>query len=88
MEGDGCFYDIAGARRPSEAHPDLHDIYNRGQDIDRALRAVKDEAVAKKAPLVEIIPARRLTNPVTRCWAHPNYGYAGTDDRRGTGPKA
>jgi hypothetical protein len=29
-------------------------------------------------------PARRLTNPITRCWAHPNYGYAGTDDRRGT----
>ena len=35
---------------------DLHDIYNRGQDIDRALRAIIDEAVAKKAPLVEIIP--------------------------------
>jgi hypothetical protein len=29
-------------------------------------------------------PARRLTNPITRCWAHPNYGYAGTDDRQGT----
>ena len=29
-------------------------------------------------------PARRLINPITRCWAHPNYGYAGTDDRRGT----
>jgi hypothetical protein len=29
-------------------------------------------------------PARRLTNPNTRCWAHPSYGYAGTDDRRGT----
>ena len=37
---------------------DLHDIYNRGQDIDRALRAVMDEAVAKKAPLVEIIPGK------------------------------
>ncbi len=37
---------------------DLHDIYNRGQDIDRALRAVIDEAVAKKAPLVEIIPGK------------------------------
>ena len=24
---------------------DLHEIYNRGQDIDRALRAVIDEAV-------------------------------------------
>jgi len=29
-------------------------------------------------------PARRLTNPITRCWAQPNYGYAGTDDRQGT----
>jgi len=37
---------------------DLHGMYNRGQDIDRALRAVIDEAVAKRAPLVEIIPGR------------------------------
>jgi dsDNA-specific endonuclease/ATPase MutS2 len=37
---------------------DLHDIYNRGGDIDRALRAVIDEAVQKKAPLVEIIPGK------------------------------
>lgn len=28
---------------------DLHDSYNRGADIDRALRAVMDEAVAKRA---------------------------------------
>ncbi|HEY2985932.1 MAG TPA: Smr/MutS family protein [Jatrophihabitantaceae bacterium] len=37
---------------------DLHDIYNRGEDIERALLAVIDEAVAKKAPLVEIIPGK------------------------------
>jgi dsDNA-specific endonuclease/ATPase MutS2 len=37
---------------------DLHDIYNRGDDIDRALRAIIDEAVEKKAPLVEIIPGK------------------------------
>ncbi|MET8996882.1 Smr/MutS family protein [Amycolatopsis sp. NPDC004169] len=37
---------------------DLHDIYNRGGEIDRALKAVIDEAVAKKAPLVEIIPGK------------------------------
>lgn len=37
---------------------DLHDIYNRGADIDRALQAIIDEAVAKKAPLVEIIPGK------------------------------
>src|SRR6266702_4746604 len=29
-------------------------------------------------------PARRLTNPITRCRDQPHYGYAGTDDRRGT----
>ena len=37
---------------------DLHDIYNRGDDIDRALRAIIDEAVAKKAPVVEILPGK------------------------------
>jgi DNA-nicking Smr family endonuclease len=37
---------------------DLHDIYNRGRDIDRALRDIMDEAVRKKAPLVEIIPGK------------------------------
>ena len=37
---------------------DLHEVYNRGGEIDRALRAVIDEAVAKKAPLVEIIPGK------------------------------
>ena len=37
---------------------DLHDMYNRGGDIDRALRGIIDEAVTKKAPLVEIIPGK------------------------------
>jgi DNA-nicking Smr family endonuclease len=37
---------------------DLHDIYNRGGDIDRALRSIIAEAAAKKAPLVEIIPGK------------------------------
>jgi DNA-nicking Smr family endonuclease len=37
---------------------DLHDIYNRGADIDRALWAIIDEAVATKAPVVEIIPGK------------------------------
>ena len=34
---------------------DLHDIYNRGDEIERALQAIIDEAIEKKAPLVEII---------------------------------
>ena len=37
---------------------DLHEIYNRSADIDRALQGIIDEAVAKKAPLVEIIPGK------------------------------
>ena len=37
---------------------DLHDVYNRGGDIDRALRAIIQEAVSKRSPLVEIIPGK------------------------------
>jgi len=37
---------------------DLHDIYNRGGQIDSALRAVMDEAERKKARTVEIIPGK------------------------------
>ena len=37
---------------------DLHDVYNRGDEIERALRGVIAEAVEKKAPLVEIIPGK------------------------------
>jgi DNA-nicking Smr family endonuclease len=37
---------------------DLHEIYNRGDDIDRALREIIDQAVAKRATLVEIIPGK------------------------------
>lgn len=37
---------------------DLHDVYNRSGDIERALQGVIQEAVAKKATLVEIIPGK------------------------------
>ncbi len=37
---------------------DLHDIYNQGGEIERALQRVFDEAVAKKAPMIEIIPGK------------------------------
>ena len=37
---------------------DLHDIYNRGAEIDRALREVMEEAVRIKASEVEIIPGK------------------------------
>ncbi|MBN9610717.1 MAG: DNA mismatch repair protein MutS [Actinobacteria bacterium 69-20] len=37
---------------------DLHDIYNRGAEIEHALQGIIDEAVRKKAPLIEIIPGK------------------------------
>lgn len=37
---------------------DLHDIYNRSSEIDRALDQLMDEAEQKKATLVEIIPGK------------------------------
>ncbi len=37
---------------------DLHEVFNRGHDIDRALNGIIAEAVAKKATLVEIIPGK------------------------------
>ena len=42
----------------SKLQLDLHDVYNRGHDIDRALRAVMDEAVRIHATTVEIIPGK------------------------------
>lgn len=51
---------------------DLDDAYNRGDEIDRQLRAVMDEAVQKRAKLAEII-------------AHPVKGYG---FRRGRVPRA
>lgn len=37
---------------------DMHDIYNQGGEIDKALRGILDEAIRKKAKLVEIIPGK------------------------------
>ena len=37
---------------------DLHDIFNKGTKIDEALRGIIDEAIQKKATLVEIIPGK------------------------------
>ena len=37
---------------------DLHDVYNRGDEIDRALRSIMDEAVRTKASVIEIIPGK------------------------------
>ncbi|HOY32252.1 MAG TPA: Smr/MutS family protein [Bacteroidales bacterium] len=37
---------------------DLHEIYNKGSLIDKALRDVIDEAVARKTDRIEIIPGK------------------------------
>jgi dsDNA-specific endonuclease/ATPase MutS2 len=67
MDGDGHHSSIGRRRLPARKADrvgrvklklDLHEVYNRGQDIDRALRQVIDDAVSKKASLVEIIPGK------------------------------
>ena len=37
---------------------DLHDIYNKGYQIDAELNRVIEEAIEKKIALVEIIPGK------------------------------
>ena len=37
---------------------DLHDIYNKGGEIDSELNRIIDEAVEKKIKTVEIIPGK------------------------------
>ncbi|NVO01331.1 MAG: Smr/MutS family protein [Bacteroidetes bacterium] len=37
---------------------DLHDIYNKGWQIDKALKDIIEEAVSKKIGEVEIIPGK------------------------------
>ncbi|HEV3212982.1 MAG TPA: Smr/MutS family protein [Acidimicrobiales bacterium] len=43
---------------PARLKLDLHEIYNRNDDIERALRSVMEEAVRTKASVVEIIPGK------------------------------
>jgi dsDNA-specific endonuclease/ATPase MutS2 len=37
---------------------DLHEIYNRGAEIDSELNRIVEEAIEKKINLVEIIPGK------------------------------
>ena len=37
---------------------DLHDIYNKGNLIDKELNRIIDEAIEKKIKTVEIIPGK------------------------------
>jgi DNA-nicking Smr family endonuclease len=43
---------------PARLRLDLHEIYNRGADIERALQSIMEEAVRTKASVVEIIPGK------------------------------
>jgi dsDNA-specific endonuclease/ATPase MutS2 len=46
------------AKRGSKLKLDLHDIYNKGDEIDTELQRVIDEAIEKKIRVVEIIPGK------------------------------
>ena len=37
---------------------DLHDIFNKGRDIDESLNEIIQDAVAKRITMVEIIPGK------------------------------
>jgi dsDNA-specific endonuclease/ATPase MutS2 len=57
-EGRAAILAAARDRADMKLTLDLHDIHNRGREIERALQGVIDEAVAKKAAVVEIIPGK------------------------------
>lgn len=54
---------------------DLHEIFNKGRDIDRALNDNIEEAVDKRIPIVEIIPGKgsgQLKKKVIRSLQQPH----------------
>lgn len=54
---------------------DLHDIHNKGRDIDHALNEIMAEAVDKRIPIVEIIPGKgsgQLKKKVIRFLQQPH----------------
>ncbi len=54
---------------------DLHEIFNKGKDIDRALNDIMEEAVDKRIPMVEIIPGKgsgQLKKKVIRFLQQPH----------------
>ena len=54
---------------------DLHEIFNKGKDIDRALNDNMEEAVDKRIPIVEIIPGKgsgQLKKKVIRFLQQPH----------------
>lgn len=54
---------------------DLHDIFNKGKDIDRALNDIMEEAVDKRISIIEIIPGKgsgQLKKKVIRFLQQPH----------------
>ena len=54
---------------------DLHDIFNKGRDIESALSGAMRDAVDKRIPMVEIIPGKgsgQLKKTVLRFLQRPD----------------
>ncbi len=54
---------------------DLHEIFNKGREIDKALEDIMQEAVDKRIPIVEIIPGKgsgQLKKKVIRFLQQPH----------------
>jgi DNA-nicking Smr family endonuclease len=54
---------------------DLHDLYNRGGEIDAELNRIVQEALAKKIELVEIIPGKGSGQLKKRVLRFLNQGH-------------
>jgi DNA-nicking Smr family endonuclease len=57
---------------------DLHDIYNKGDQIDRALDDIVRQAVARKIELVEIIPGKGSGQLKKKVLRYLNQGHIKT----------
>ena len=54
---------------------DLHDIYNRGDQINSELNRIVEEALEKKISLVEIIPGKGSGQLKTKVMRFLNQGH-------------
>lgn len=54
---------------------DLHDIFNRGRDIESALNSAVQDAIRNRIPMIEIIPGKgsgQLKKTVLRFLQRPD----------------
>jgi dsDNA-specific endonuclease/ATPase MutS2 len=54
---------------------DLHEIYNRGKEIDAELNRIVEEAIDRKIELVEIIPGKGSGQLKKKVLRFLNQGY-------------